>query len=152
MCDRLACKKAEELFNQTFNCAESVLAGVATELQVESDIIPMIASGFGAGISRHGETCGALTGAIMALGLKYGRTTPDNAAKAKLYAMVDELWTDFEQEFEHVSCKALTGCDMMTDEGAKEFVARDLHHTLCPKFVIWAAERTMSLIDSKSGD
>jgi len=140
---------ASELFSQNFNCAESVLAGIAAELQIESDFIPRIASGFGAGISRHGETCGALTGAVMALGLKFGRTTPDNAAKAKLYALVSELWTQFEHEFKNVGCKDLTGCDMMTEEGAKDFLSRDLHHTLCPKFVIWAAERTMSLIDSE---
>lgn len=151
MCDRLACVKATEMFKQTFNCAESVLAGVADELGIESELIPRIASGFGAGISRRGETCGALSGAIMALGIKYGRTTPDNSAKAVLYAMVGELWTAFEQKFEHVTCNELTGCEMLSEEGMNEFKSRNLHNTLCPKFVAWAAEHAMTLIDAKSG-
>ena len=150
MCDRPACVKALGMFKQTFNCAESVLTGVAVELGVEYDLIPKIASGFGAGISRHGETCGALTGAIMALGIKYGRTTPDNVAKGLLYAMVEELWDGFQNEFGFVTCNELTGCQMITEEGMNDFKTRDLHNTLCPRFVLWAVEHTMSFMDNSN--
>ena len=152
MCDRKACITASSMFKQTFNCAESVLAGIADELGIISDNIPKIASGFGAGISRQGVICGALSGAIMGLGLKYGRSTPDNVAKSVLYEMVGELWTKFEREFGSVNCVDLTDCDMMTEKGMNDFKSRDLHNTLCPKFVIWAAENAMSFIEPHSAD
>lgn len=147
MCETKGCTKALGMFKEKFNCAESVLSGIACELNLETDNIPKIASGFGAGFARQGYICGALSGASMGLGLKYGRTTPDNDAKAALYARINELFTSFEKEFGHIHCSGLTGCDMKTDEGAAEFASRDLHNTLCPKFVKYCVEYATDIIN-----
>ena len=58
---------------RSYNCCESVLLALAEYLGVESDLIPRIATGVGAGFSLNGLTCGAISGAAMAIGLKYGR-------------------------------------------------------------------------------
>jgi C_GCAxxG_C_C family probable redox protein len=57
-------------------CSESVLLAISELLGVESELIPRIATGFGAGIGRRGEVCGALAGGVMGLGLVYGRSAP----------------------------------------------------------------------------
>lgn len=56
-----------------YNCCESVLLALAEYLGVESELIPRIATGIGAGFSLNGFTCGSISGATMAIGLKYGR-------------------------------------------------------------------------------
>ena len=65
----LAAAKAEE----GWLCSESVLQALAAALNVSSELIPRIATGFAAGMGRSGETCGAISGAILGLGLRYGR-------------------------------------------------------------------------------
>ncbi len=65
-----------EYHDQGFNCCESTLQGLGDYLGVKSDLIPSIATGFGGGIGHTGGVCGAITGAVMALGIKYGRRDP----------------------------------------------------------------------------
>jgi C_GCAxxG_C_C family probable redox protein len=60
-----------------FLCSEAVLMALSECLGVSSEIIPRIATGFGAGVGRKGEVCGALLGGVMGLGLRFGRSTAD---------------------------------------------------------------------------
>src|SRR4030066_652072 len=93
---KTAGEKAEENFKIGFNCAESVLKSLADEMGIECSCIPKIATGFGAGLGRHGEICGAITGAVMALGLKYGRAdTKDPEGKEKDYSIVYGFFITF---------------------------------------------------------
>jgi len=102
--------------------------------------VPRIATAFSSGVARHGEICGALTGAAIALGLKYGRDEPkDVAARDALYARMDQLMRAFEREFGAVRCIELTGCDMTTAEGLARSRELDLHYQVCPRFVAFAA-------------
>lgn len=61
---------------RVFLCSESVLFAVSDWLEVRNEFIPKIATGFGAGIGGRGTVCGALSGGVMALGLKFGRKDP----------------------------------------------------------------------------
>jgi len=134
-------------FKSGFNCAESVLLTLTEILKVDCDVAPRIATGFGAGVGRCGDVCGALSGAVMMLSLKYGRENgADAEAKDRLYGMVQRLFDIFENEFGSVRCKDITGIDLRTSEGMARFKAEDLHNTLCPKFVIFAAESALSLL------
>lgn len=109
--------------------------------------MPRIATGFGAGLARHGEVCGALSGAIMALGLKFGRERgDDNEAKAAIYAKVKQLMEAFEKHFGTISCRELTGCDLMSEEGFKRFASLDMHNQLCPQFVAFAVEEVLAIV------
>ncbi len=138
-------------FGKGYNCAESVLMGLAESGAVEeSDLMPRIATGFGGGVGRCGEICGALSGGIMALSLRFGRTNPDDKeARARTYPKVAGLVEAFEQEFGNVRCLDLTGCDMQAEEGRAEFEKRGLHAGLCAKLVKFATEETSRLLSNE---
>jgi len=142
---------AAEYFSKGYNCAESVLVALAEAYSVENaEVIPRIATGFGGGVGRCGEICGALSGGIMMLGLIFGRTDPDDAdARSRTYPKVAELMQAFEQEFASVCCRDLTGCDMQTEEGRTDFERRSLHKELCTKLVAFAAKETNRLMTKR---
>ena len=114
---------------------------------METGCVPKIATGFGAGMGRHGETCGALVGAIMALGLKYGREeAADLEAKTITYDKAQALLQTFKQEFGTVVCCDLIGCDFQTEEGNERFKQENLI-VECRKFVGFAAREVLRLIE-----
>lgn len=141
---------ALEYFAAGYNCAEAVLLAVAGALDVKPDHLPRIATGFGGGVAGCGEICGALSGAVMALGLKHGRTAPaDQDAKRALYARAQELMQDFQEEFGNIRCLSLTGCNLSTPEGLARAQELDLHHSFCPKFVSFATECTVQMLEDE---
>lgn len=144
-------KIAVECFGKGYNCAEAVLTGLVESGAVEgSAVVPRIATGFGGGIGRCGEICGALSGGIMALGLKYGRRDPeDDGARARTYPRVAALVSAFEAKFGNVRCIDLTGCDMQSEEGRAEFQLRGLHAGLCAPAVEFAVEQTIKLLNEE---
>lgn len=135
-------------FANRYNCAESVLLGLVQVMDLDSCNIPRIATGFGAGMGRYGEVCGAITGAIMALGLKFGRDVAEDIESRELtYAKIDQLMQAFQNEFKSIRCIDLTGCNMLTQEGREQAKALNLHGDLCTKFVAFAAEKAAQLIN-----
>lgn len=137
-------------FSTGYNCAETVISVLSEALDIECSCIPRIATGFGAGFGRKGEVCGAINGAVMAIGLVYGRdNSADKEAKEKVYALVSRLLDSFEKEFGSVLCRDITGCDLSTPEGFEYFRSHDYHNTLCPKFVIFAAEEALRLLEAQ---
>jgi len=140
-------EKAKENFANGFNCAESVLISLADEMGIECSCIPKIATGFGGGFGRHGEICGAITGAVMALGLKYGRSdTKDPEAKEKAYATVDGFLKTFKSRFKNVRCIDLTDCDMLTPEGLQKAKDDNVHKNVCTDLVVFAATEATKLL------
>lgn len=132
---------AVALFDR-FNCAQSVFAacGAANGLDEKSCLI--VSGAFGGGMARMGETCGAVTGALMALGVRYGEamaTDPDQA-RGPLYDRVSTFVDAFKARHGSITCRELTGCDLRTPEGRAQFSARDLHHSLCRNLVASAVE------------
>ncbi|MCJ7610636.1 MAG: C-GCAxxG-C-C family protein, partial [Candidatus Aminicenantes bacterium] len=88
--------RAIGLFRQGYNCSQAVLAAFAPRLGLERDKAFRLAQSFGAGLARLGETCGAVTGALMVIGLKYGKVrAKDEAAKEKTYRLVREFMDRF---------------------------------------------------------
>ena len=129
-----------EHFADGFNCAEAVLLGVTEALGYSGEALPMVATGFGAGIARHGEICGAVTGAVMAIGLFQGRRRPeDQGSRDRTYATVDTVLNGFCELHGALSCRELIGCDLRTEEGRKRAAELRTHQDLCPKFVAAAA-------------
>lgn len=115
-------------------------------LGIESRCVPKIATGFGGGMARHGETCGALTGAIMALGLKYGREeAADLQAKMDTYDKVEALLQAFKDQFGSAVCFDLVGCDFRTEEGNERFKRENLIES-CAEFVEFTAGEAMRLL------
>jgi len=124
---------AAERFVSGYNCAQSVLWAFSGELRLDPETALKIATGLGAGMGRRQETCGAVTGGIMALGLKYGRGEgQDRTATEETYAKTRDLMRRFEAKHGTSNCRQLLGgCDLMTDEGRKAMKDRNLHETTC---------------------
>ncbi len=70
-------------FSSGYNCAQSVLWAVAPRLNLDGETALKIACGLGAGIGRSQEVCGAVTGGILALGMKFGRGRPTTSPPRK---------------------------------------------------------------------
>jgi C_GCAxxG_C_C family probable redox protein len=92
-------------------------------------------------MGRLQETCGAVTGAYMALGVFNAKKYSDNnERKLKSYAMIQEFEKKFIQKIGSTSCKALTNCDLRTEEGQKAFKEKNMHENICNKCVSCAVE------------
>ncbi len=143
--------KAVEFFASGFNCSESVLVALSREFSKPTEhIIPCIATGFGGGIARTGSTCGALTGAIMTIGLTIGpRKAGELEKKEEVYKMVLKMIENFEKEFGSSLCKNLTKCDLRTLKGHEKFQSQKIRETMCSKFVEWCANYITRLIEDR---
>ena len=131
-------EESEKAFKAGFNCAQSVFIPFARDQGLGADIAARIASSFGAGMGRMQETCGAVTGALMAIGLDCGFAAGDDqSGKDRALARTKEFIAAFRSEFGTVLCKELLNCDLNTDEGRKfhkESSQRELTCARCVKF------------------
>jgi C_GCAxxG_C_C family probable redox protein len=100
-----------------------VLLAVAEHINIHSDIIPRIATGFCSGMARTGGMCGAVSGGIMAIGLSLGRNSPTDAIDP-CYQAVRQFLERFSGQFEALSCLELTGVHLGTLEGQAAFKAK----------------------------
>ena len=143
--------EAIDTFKNGYNCAQSVLSVFAQELGMSKDAAMKLASPFGSGIAYMQETCGAVTGGLMAIGLKYGKgengTTEE---KERAYDMSRHFIAEFKKQHETLRCLDLMdGLDMTTPEGMKEIVERDLFRLRCAKHVTDAIVLVEKIIDKK---
>ena len=129
--------KGVEKFREGFNCAQSVLYAHCDGSGIDTNTAFKIASGFGGGMGRKGEVCGAVTGGILALGLRYGRGEDGTKEDAEItHAKTRELMERFEKENGNILCRnLLNGCDLATPEGKETFYNNDLHNRVCVKCV-----------------
>ena len=134
-------ERAVEDFSRGFNCSQAVLSAFTKELGVDSGTALKISSGFGGGIARGGDICGAVTGAVMVLGLKYFLPEADiQQSKAKVYEIVKEFKKMFKKRHGSIVCRELVGCDLSTEEGFENFLKQDLHNKVCVELVKDAVE------------
>ncbi len=134
-------EQAAAVFNGGFNCAQAVFATVAPGLGLDAETAARTASAFGGGIARMGSACGAVTGALMAIGLARGAGRPeDKEAKEKAYALAREFVGRFKARHGSIVCGELLGCDMGTDEGRARAKALGLFDSVCPKLVADAVD------------
>ena len=139
--------QAVSCFKDTFNCSQAVFFPYAQELGLDKKAALKVSCGFGAGMGCMGETCGAVTGAFMVIGLKHGRAEiADVQAKEKTYKLVREFVEKFKLRNGSIVCKELLGFDISTQEGMREAKQKNIHATLCPKFVKDAAEIVEEMI------
>jgi len=99
-------------------CSEAMLLAAAEALDIESDLIPYIATGFAGGMGMRGNTCGTLAGAIMAAGLAAMRAEPNVVRrKERAIAAAARIEDRFSQRFGATDCRTLSGLDLTTREG-----------------------------------
>jgi C_GCAxxG_C_C family probable redox protein len=100
------------------------------KIEIETDVIRRIAFGFAGGLGNTGAVCGAVVGAVMAIGLKQGRADTMEEGLRKL-AVAREFRRRFEAAMETISCRELTGADLTTEEGLEQFMNSDTPQTVC---------------------
>jgi C_GCAxxG_C_C family probable redox protein len=136
-----ASQNAIDLYKKTFTCSQAICTAFGTQLGLDEKTALKISCAFGGGCGRLGLTCGAVTGAFMVIGLKFGRSKPEDlAAKQKTYAMTQEFAKRFIARNGSLNCTELLGCDLGTEEGYKAAQERGLFTTLCLKLVKDSAE------------
>ena len=116
------------------------------EFEIEKDINPKIAFGFAGGIGNTGSVCGAVAGAVMAIGLKKGAAETMEEGMRNL-AVVQEFRRRFEAEMETINCRDLTGMDLSTEEGVEQFMSSDIPMTVCFPAVSVAYRLAMEVLE-----
>jgi C_GCAxxG_C_C family probable redox protein len=142
-----ALKLAESLALQRFLCSESCLMALARSQGVESPLIPRIATGFGAGIGRSGEICGAITGAVLGLSIRYGRDKVEPIKDRRPYWFATELIERFRREHGKLTCPALLGLDIAKSKDLEEYNKRDLWVNKCTKYILSATRIAMDILE-----
>jgi len=117
-----------------FNCAQTVFSLFAADLGIDEKTALKIASGFGGGMACA-ETCGAVTGAYMVIGLKQGHATPNPDEKANTKRLILQFNGEFKQKHGSLICKKLTGFDISTPEGSAAARESGVFDTHCPAFI-----------------
>jgi C_GCAxxG_C_C family probable redox protein len=131
-----------ELFSQKYNCAQSVFAACTASKGINEAQRLALAAPFGGGIARQGELCGALTGALLALGEAAGEAMAIDpvAGRNALYERAQKLTEDFRSAHGSILCRELTGSILKTEDGQRSYKEREVHKNLCSKIVASATE------------
>ncbi len=141
-------ERATNYFRGDYNCAQSVLLAMQEYYGIRANrLVPKIATAFGGGIGRRGSLCGALTGAIMAIGLKHGTNKTVLIEKEKAYAIALKFYDQFVEEFGSPFCRELIKFDLTSPEELERLRNSNVRDKKCSHFV----KRTVEiLIDLES--
>jgi C_GCAxxG_C_C family probable redox protein len=140
---------ASAYFANNFNCSQAVFTAFATELGIDEDLALKLATEFGGG-ARCGQICGAVSGALMVLGLKYGHShADDQAEKANAYRLAVEFNKRFSERNKSVVCKDLLGYDLSVQSDQAKVKEMGLFKTICPKMVTDAVEILEDMISEE---
>lgn len=127
------------------NCGQSVLAGLGFRIGIDEITATRCGRGFGGGIGHQGDVCGALCGAVIALGFGHdGKSEGRN--RSATYGDARKLFQRFRQRHGNTECRLLIGVDPSTPEGEHEVHARNIHQTHCTQFVASAVEIVEDLL------
>jgi C_GCAxxG_C_C family probable redox protein len=137
-------KKSEitlKTFNESYNCSQAVFTTFTDELGLDKKTACKVAGAFGGGVARNGEVCGAVTGALMAIGLKYWNEELSPAdAKTEVTGIANKFIEEFKSKHKSIRCKELLDADLSTKEGRQKMKDENLHEKICSKLVCDATE------------
>jgi C_GCAxxG_C_C family probable redox protein len=142
--------KADEAmitFQEGFNCSQAILSAFSGDFGLDPIMAYRVAAGFGGGMGHMGETCGAVTGAFMVIGLKYGMTVLDGSQSHRdAFAKVREFAEKFRAQNGSIVCRDLLGFDISDREAFREAKKNGIPQKICPKLVWNAAAIVEGLI------
>ncbi|MCL2296480.1 MAG: C-GCAxxG-C-C family protein [Methanomassiliicoccaceae archaeon] len=131
-------KEASKLFGEGRYCSQAVLGAFCEKYGLDKDVALRISCGLNSG-SRCAEICGAVSGAILVIGMKYGDSSDICNSKT------EEFIEHFKEKNGEIVCRSIMGCDIFTPEGRAKAMNEDLFGTLCAKAVSNAAETLKEL-------
>jgi len=142
-------ERAEKMFRGGFNCAQAVFSSYADCFGMDRETALRVAGAMGGGVGRSGGPCGALSGAVMLVGMKFGQVLDgDKESKEHCYAVSAEVVERFRNRMGKIDCRDLLGYDMGTPEGRTAAKEKGLLTTVCPRAVVDAcriAEEVLGL-------
>lgn len=132
--EQLLSEYLEDFRKGRMNCAETVLITMCDHYDMHMDVCPMIATAFGGGIASTQKICGAISGALMVIGLKHGRELGGDRMPA--YELAKRLLAWFEDEQGTTNCKELVFCDLSDPVTQQQFRAPGgAHERVCEPLV-----------------
>lgn len=144
-------KKSKALlyFNNRFNCAQSVFTTFGPELGLSEDECLRIATVFGAGMGKQQHVCGAISGALMVLGLKFGKALNDQEIKKEdTNEKAAQLLETFKLKHGSISCKdLLKGLNMNDDQELQKIQELGLFENNCENYIQDIVDITENLIN-----
>ncbi|WP_019176449.1 C-GCAxxG-C-C family protein [Methanomassiliicoccus luminyensis] len=136
MDERTVCR----MFNEGFACSQICLSELSEEVGIDQALAKRIAALFGGG-AWSGEMCGAVSGCIMALGLRYGNCEPNDLSGRELsITKMHEFKKRFEAEYGSIVCRDIMGYDISTPEGMEKILEENLFETRCAGLVCRAIQ------------
>ena len=142
-----ALKIAYESAEKGFLCSEAVLMAISASLGIENELIPKIATGFGAGVARSGEICGALSGGVIALGMVFGRSKDEGGLSGPgIYWFSGELASKFRDKYGEVQCPKLLGLDLDIKEDYEKYRREGMWGNQCRQFILEATGMVYDII------
>lgn len=128
---RTIAEEALAYFNNGLNCAQTVLSAFCETYRLSKEDAYRLANGLGSGF-RSGEVCGAVSGAVLVIGLKHGQNTLcDLEAKKNCNTKTEEFINLYQLKNESIICRDLLGCDISTQEGLERANEKNLYNTIC---------------------
>jgi len=141
-------KCACDHFSGGYNCAQSVFMALASQYGLDEETAVRVATGFGSGMAR-GETCGAVSGALMAFGLAGGGGGPKGkAAKAATYDRIRIFYQRFTELHGSCVCRELLGVDPSTPEGHAIAQNEKRFASVCGRLVSDAAMLVQAILEA----
>ncbi|HSH52643.1 MAG TPA: C-GCAxxG-C-C family protein [Bacteroidales bacterium] len=136
-------EKALKYYAEGYNCAQSVIVAFADVLNLPEETTLKLAAGFGGGMGRLQQTCGAITGAFMVIGYLKGNYQQDEESQQSR-EITNQLIQDFSRIFadKHgsINCKSLIDIDLNSSEGLKKAKETDVFNKKCTHFIKTAVE------------
>jgi C_GCAxxG_C_C family probable redox protein len=136
--DRMAknIEKAKRLFQDGFSCSQAVFTPYAVEQGIPEEKALKLSQVLGGGVSHMGLLCGAVTGALLIIGLNFGRSrAEDKASKDLTYTLAQKFCHRFTELHGSINCSDLIGCSLKTPQGLALANEKDLFEKYCTGFV-----------------
>ena len=133
-------KSAKKQFEKGFSCAPAVVSTYSDQFGLGKELALKISCGFGGGIGRMGRTCGAVTGAVMVIGLKHGQAdVADEESRQETHRLVREFLGKFTALHGSVECRELIGYDLSNPRELRAARKSGVFESKCAGFVYDAA-------------
>ncbi|TFH06201.1 MAG: C_GCAxxG_C_C family protein [Candidatus Thorarchaeota archaeon] len=143
---------AKKYFSGNYNCSQSTMKAVLVGMDMDFEQIMHLAAGIGAGVAHEGNACGAVTGAILALGIVEGKLHKDPVEqKEAAYASGEEFVRRFKMKYDTIICDQLTGITMTDIAARKDANKNGTFEAKCPSFVSDAVRIALEIIIERLG-
>ena len=140
-------EKAAAFFDNGYSCSQSILMTFGPQIGMTENDAAKVASAFGGGIARSGETCGAVSGSLMVLGLRFGSGL--NLNKDFVYQKASEFTKRFESKYGSLKCKQLIKYDISNSPEYQAARESQVFKKICPNLVQSAASILNNMLEKE---